>query len=416
MEAARTRLRSSDVITAAGALCVVTVSVVFLVPGDWRVFGAFAALVAAGEMFEVTLPNDRQYSMGLAPALGFAFLAGIDVPAAVTVLACGLTISTAMRAVLREPTRLLDSARRVVVLAAAMSVYYSIAGISVLEPFGNHSPAGGAAGTSISKEGLLVILVTLLFMETLLHAFHQVDRERIPFLPVFVSTLRSTSALHLSILSVGALLALSYPSLDYWAFPLFLAPLAATQFAFRQFASIRKTYLQTIRALSKVPELAGYTARGHSGRVADLSVAIARELGITDQALNEIEYAALLHDIGRVSIPDPAAGEPDRRELAVVGAGIVRETGHFPKVADMIERQHDPYRRRGEDADPDLSAGAKIIKVASAFDDITKPGGIGLNPRDALERLYLGMTYEYDPAVIQALAKVLEKRGTSMEW
>lgn len=409
----RASLRSSDLIVILGAVAVVASSVALVGDRDWRVFGAFAALVAAGEMFEVALPNGRPYSMGVAPALGYAFLTGVSLPEVVAVFAAGLAVSTAMHLALGEDVRLVDAARKTLSLAAATIAYHIAGSLELLLPFANQAHGGGMR-TAISKEGLVAMLVCLLCVETLLQALSQVNRERIPFAPVFASVFRSTAALHLSILSVGALLALSYPSLDFWAFPLFLGPLAATQYAFRQFASIRTTYLQTIRALSKVPELAGYTARGHSTRVAEMSVAIAREIGVADRDVTEIEYAALLHDIGRVSIPDPECGEPDRRELAHVGASIVRETGHFPKVADMIERQHLPYRSRGESADPELPAGAKIIKVASAFDDLTKPGGIGLSPRDALDRLYLGMAYEYDPQVIHGLTRVLEKRGVPL--
>jgi putative nucleotidyltransferase with HDIG domain len=267
--------------------------------------------------------------------------------------------------------------------------------------------------TDLSIFGLLAMLLVVVLIETTLSAFRQVDRNPVPLKPVFVGQVRSTGALHLSILSVGALLAIAYPPLREWSFPLFLAPLAATQFAFRQFASIRKTYLQTIGALSRVPEMAGYTQPGHSKRVAQLAVEIAAELGVQQQDIDEIEYAALLHDIGRVSIPDPAdAQDASKLELALTGAGIVRETGHFPHVADMIERQYEPYRRRGEDANPDLNLGAKIIKVCSAFDDLTRPGpSLGLSTWDVLERLHLGMAYEYDPQVIQALTRVLEKRG-----
>jgi len=113
-----------------------------------------------------------------------------------------------------------------------------------------------------------------------------------------------------------------------------------------------------------------------------------------------------------VSIPDPTSMQgTSSLELALTGAGIVRETGHFPDVADMIEHQYEPYRRRGEVAN-ELPIGAKIIKVASAYDDFTHPGGaVGLSTWDVLERLHLGMAYEYDPQVIQALTRVLEKRG-----
>ena len=89
----------------------------------------------------------------------------------------------------------------------------------------------------------------------------------------------------------------------------------------------------------------------------------------------------------------------------------MENTGHFPRVAVMVRQQHEPYRRRGEDANPDLTRGGKIIKVASAFDDLTEPPGPGRTAWDAIERLHLGMAYDYDPQVIQALTRVLEARG-----
>jgi len=144
-----------------------------------------------------------------------------------------------------------------------------------------------------------------------------------------------------------------------------------------------------------------------------MSVEIAMELGAGDPQLQEIEYGALLHDIGRISLPDPEETPANTAalELALVGAEIVEKTGHFPRVADMVRHQNEPYRRRGEDANRELPAGAKIIKVASAYDDLTEPAGPRRTAWDALERLHLGMAYEFDPKVIQALTRVLEQRG-----
>jgi putative nucleotidyltransferase with HDIG domain len=326
-----------------------------------------------------------------------------------------------MRMSMRKPLQLVDSATHMIALAGGAAVYQAFALIHGAPLFDTCAKklSGGCTGpdpkkfTDLSVFGLLAMLAVVLLIEATLNSFRAVERNRIPLAPVFAGAIRSTAALHLSILSVGALLAIAFPPLREWSFPLFLAPLAATQFAFRQFASIRKTYLQTIRALSKVPEMAGYTEPGHSTRVASLAVEIARDLGVNEQEIDEIEYAALLHDIGRVSIPDPSESrETDKLELALTGGGIIRETGHFPRVADMIERQNEPYRRRGEEANPNLSLGAKIIKVCSAYDDLVHPGGaVGLSTWDVIERLHLGMAQEYDPQVIQSLTRVLEKRG-----
>jgi putative nucleotidyltransferase with HDIG domain len=420
-------------LAVAGSVAVAIISGHFAHSTDLKIFGAFALLVAASEMFEVTLPNDVPFTLGIAPALGYALLGSIGRVGAhrhtldevLLVFAVGVVVASFMRASIRKSLPLADSSVHLLALAGGAAVYQAFATyLPKLKPIfdtcsikpcdGVFNHAGRVDGfTDLSVPGLLAMLAVVLLIEASLNAFRKVDRDRIPIAPVFIGGVRSTAALHLSILSVGALLAIAYPPLREWSFPLFLAPLAATQFAFRQFASIRKTYLQTIRALSRVPEMAGYTQEGHSRRVAELCVEIARELGVEEQEINEIEYAALLHDIGRVSMPDPGeALGTSSLELALTGAGIVRETGHFPRVADMIEHQYEPYRRRGEDTNRVLPLGGKIIKVASAYDDLTHPGtSVGLSTWDVLEKLHLGMAYEFDPNIIQALTRVLEKRG-----
>lgn len=404
----RARPRSSEALVALAALAVVAASLATLRVPDASIFFAFAALVAVGELFEVTLPNDTLYSPGLAPALGFVLLGGRPVSECLVVFAVGMAGATVLRLALRRPVRVAHGFSQAIALAVGATIYNAVRGTGVGLAF-------HADSTDVSVAGFAALLVTVTLVESGLQALRSASSDGRLFTPLFVAALRSGAALHLSLLSVAALLALSYPTLGYWSFPLLLAPLAATRFAFRQFASIRKTYLQTVRALAKVPEMAGYTQPGHSARVAELSVAVARELGVDEEDVTEIEYAALLHDIGAISIPDTdtvvAGSRAGRMELAVVGAAIVRETGHFPRVAEMIEHQHDPYRRRGEHRNDALLAGAKIIKVASAYDDFTNPGGVGLSTWDAIERLHSGTQHDYDPTVIQALARALEKRG-----
>lgn len=408
--------RSSERAIIGAALVVVAVAGATLSIEDLATFLSFAAVIAASELFEVTLPNEDRYHLGLAPALGLALLGPIapvaSHPALSSVLiafAIGMTTAIAIRATTKREPGIVEAASSMLALAAGAAIYHAMRTLDGMPVFDVDKTE---SATDLSIAGFAAMFITVLVVQTILATMRQVARERVPIAPVFRSVLAGTVALHLSIISVGALLAVSFPALRFWAFPLFLAPLAATQFAFRQFASIRRTYLQTIRALSKVPEMAGYSNEGHSRRVAELSVSIAREMGVAEALTSEIEYAALLHDIGRVSIPDPHhAGSSSNMELAVVGAAIVRETGHFPKVADMIERQYDPYRKRGEGPSETLPLGSKIIKIASAFDDMTRPGPVGESAQDALDKLSVGMAFDFDPEVVQALRRVLEKSG-----
>ncbi|MEX2554543.1 MAG: HD domain-containing phosphohydrolase [Actinomycetota bacterium] len=381
---------------------------------------AFAAFVALGDLLEIPLDRHSVFSLGLAPSLAFGLHRYCTEAAAgnkclawdfptlgevVTVFVLGSALAAVWRLVRRRPIRLPVVAVRLLVVLASAAAYRAVVwSAGEVTSFGPHH---------MSMLGLMAVLVVAVTSDVVLQSLLVLADEQLPVRQVARDELRATTPLLVSTVSVSALLALAYPELRVWTLPLFLAPLAATQYSFKQVDSIRKNYLQTVRALAKVPEMAGYTQRDHSARVATLAVAIARELGVAAQEVREIEYAALLHDIGRISLPDPedAAKSASNLQLALVGGEIIEETGHFPAVARMVRDQHEPYRRRGEDVNRNIPTGAKIIKVASAYDDLTEPAGPGRTPWDALEKLHTGMAYDYDPAAIQAMTKVLEKSG-----
>ena len=102
----------------------------------------------------------------------------------------------------------------------------------------------------------------------------------------------------------------------------FTGPLLVTQIAFRRYAGIRATYLQTVRSLARVTEVGGYVESGHSRRVAKLAVSVGRELGMAEPDLLNLEYAALMHDIGQLSLL-----EPDSRRGHGAGLGGRTRTG-----------------------------------------------------------------------------------------
>jgi len=89
---------------------------------------------------------------------------------------------------------------------------------------------------------------------------------------------------------------------------------------------------------------------------------------------------------------------------------VIKTTGVLDRVAEIVARQADPYRRHREAADDTLPIESRIIKAVSAYDDLV---GNSDNPdvgADALERLRLGMAYEYDPQVVQALGHVVTRK------
>jgi len=191
----------------------------------------------------------------------------------------------------------------------------------------------------------------------------------------------------------------------------FAGPLLVIQLAFRRYAGIRATYLQTVRALAQVTEVGGYVDSGHSRRVSRLALAIGREFGMRERDLLDLEYAALMHDIGQLSLVEPIPGgatllvsQGEARRIAEFGAEVIKETGVLDKVADLVRDQWLPAT--GGPADPLL--GSKVIRAANAFDDIT--GGSPDRDRTgaAIDRLRQDAG-EYDPEVVDALASVTDR-------
>src|SRR5947209_2700534 len=117
------------------------------------------------------------------------------------------------------------------------------------------------------------------------------------------------SALQVIVITAGAmivgasalLIAFATEVMGLAAVWVFTGPLLVSQVAFRRYAGIRTTYLETVRALSRMTEVGGYVEGGHSRRVSRLAVAVGRELGMNEPELLELEYAALMHDIGQLS-------------------------------------------------------------------------------------------------------------------
>ncbi len=163
---------------------------------------------------------------------------------------------------------------------------------------------------------------------------------------------------------------------------------------------------------------------GHWDRVTSLSVAIGEHLGLSEQELSDLEIAAMLHDIGKVALPDrilessDRLSDKDRKKVeahAMVGATMVREGPGMDKIADYILYHHESPNGSGYPngkTDEDIPLGSLIISVADAFDAMTH-----YRPY-ACEHTYLEsfnalkeVDGKYSPLVLDALEKVLNKLG-----
>jgi len=227
---------------------------------------------------------------------------------------------------------------------------------------------------------------------------------------LWLAGLRDWSAI-IVLLVAGTVIGTAYGVLGWTAILVAAVPYAFTHTALARYQGTKYTYNQTIQALSQIPEVAGLASQGHAVRTGLLARDIGREMGLRPEEVSDLEFAGYMHDIGRITLNEPAilrAGFTDL-DIARWGSQIIAEAPQLGQVARIVGDQCLPYRSPGEERDPDVSTTSKIVKVVSAYDQAVHE--MKVRPIDALEQLHRGAAYEFDPEVTSSLRRVLRFRG-----
>ena len=195
----------------------------------------------------------------------------------------------------------------------------------------------------------------------------------------------------------------------------------------RLIAALERGYLDTIRSLAAAVDAKDPYTRGHAERVATLAVEVGRELGLAPDALQALEYGGILHDIGKIGIPDAIlakAGALAPEEMALVkshpriGAEIVAGVEFLAQALPAIRGHHERWDGGGY---PDGLAGeqiplvARIVNIADTWDACTsrRPYQEPMAP-DAVMAILQGLRgTQTDPAVHDALLRVLGARAAA---
>lgn len=180
--------------------------------------------------------------------------------------------------------------------------------------------------------------------------------------------LRRAAPVYLALLCAAALLAVASRHSASMAL-VSIVPLLVTRYSYARYADIRRTYSQTTRALSLLPEVAGLTPLGHGERTAVYAAALATSLGFDLANVDRIATAARLHHIGHISLhePEERTGPVDADELRRVSGELLRETGFLDDVAALVEQCQDAGPT-ADDLDP------AVVRVCSTLDDLVEAG------------------------------------------
>jgi HD-GYP domain-containing protein (c-di-GMP phosphodiesterase class II) len=143
---------------------------------------------------------------------------------------------------------------------------------------------------------------------------------------------------------------------------------------------MEKTYVETVSALATAVEARDNYTRGHSRRVTECSMEIARRMELPEAFVRDLEAAALLHDIGKIGIPDhilhnngelPPDGLRFILEHPIGGENILKPVGSLSRLCPIVRHHHERYdgegypdRLKGEE----IPLAARILSVADSYD------------------------------------------------
>jgi hypothetical protein len=378
---------------------------------------AFAALIALGELLRLNLPGDREAApIGTACGLAYALLIRVGpVPArhsafqVVAVAGLGMTLGALPHVAVGRQARLAEMSSRLLEVACVALVFRPLAGMSDL-----------VRHWWVALVAMALLVTAARLMVVFLCAWIRAAKLRARFWVTFTDELHVQGPLGVAVGASAMLIVFAAEAMGLLAVAVFIAPLLVTQVAFRRYAGIRATYLQTVRALARVTEIGGYVQTGHADRVSRLAVAVGRELGVAEPELLELQYAALIHDIGQLSLHDPIPGgatvlvsPEDQRRIAALGAEVIEQADMQDSVAEIVRRQSDPYGgpvgSRGQQPVPPLSS--RIIRVVNAFDDLVGDSADAGRATAVIDRLRLDTSAEYDPDVVGALGRIIARRS-----
>lgn len=188
----------------------------------------------------------------------------------------------------------------------------------------------------------------------------------------------------------------------------------------KHLSEVNSLYLSTIETLAMAIDAKDQVTHGHIRRVQRFAVGLARSLGVADdRQLRAIEAAALLHDMGKLAIPEFILNKPGKltpREFSVmkthaaVGADLLSSIQFPYPVVPIVRHHHENWDGSGYPdgiRGADIPLGARILSVVDCYDALTsdRPYRPALSAEDALEILSQRRGKMYDPLVVDAFIR-----------
>jgi hypothetical protein len=210
------------------------------------------------------------------------------------------------------------------------------------------------------------------------------------------------------------------PGVGWWAILLVILPVYMIRLSLGRYIEMRQMFTQTVASLAQAVDARDKFTSGHSVRVKQISVDIGAVMRLSEGNLEALEWGGLLHDIGKIGVPDYVLNKPDRltkEERAimnahpVIGANIIAPVTKLAPELPIIRHHHEWFNGSGY---PDRLIGeeiplmARILHVADAFEAMTAARPYRMKPltsEQAMAELRRFAGVQFDPAIVDAFTQ-----------
>jgi|RhiMethySRZTD1v2_1073278.scaffolds.fasta_scaffold81048_2 putative nucleotidyltransferase with HDIG domain len=366
----------------------------------------WTVLTVISSALPVQMPRGTQQAVSFAPILAATFLGGPAVGG--WVAAIGTTELRELRGRVPWYGTLANHAAAVAPAIGAGIAYEAVLAV------GGRSPES----VSIFIAAMVGGAVYYGLNEIITSAFVALRTGR-SFPIVVVDGWRSSAVNNLALVPLAWLMALVF-ELTWWATLLFAVPLYITRIGYQRFIEMRLMFTQTITALAEaVDKRDPFTAR-HSQNVKSIAVEIGRAMRLSDADLEALEWGGLLHDVGKIGVPDAVLLKAERlnkdermvmNSHPVLGAEIISPVERLAPELPIIRHHHEWFNGSGY---PDRLIGdeipmlARILHVADAFEAMTAARPYRMTPltaEQALSELRKFAGIQFDPVIVDAFVK-----------
>lgn len=318
-----------------------------------------------------------------------------------------------------------NSANYILSISAAGSVYQLLGGVYL---YGSNQISLNKTLILLGQHSAAIIaaLLTYVVVNTMVLAFYFLfegndDKQVLhDWLGIFRWSLLSMFAIG----SLGVLLTAVYHSYGVIVVLLLFAPFMLLRYVYVGFSSIKKGYIDTINAFSSALEAKDEYTNGHSQRVSRYCAWICEELNLSRDRTRSLHYASLLHDIGKIGIPESILNKRERlteeemmsvRRHPEIGAQMLGNIAFLQREVRMIRAHHVHYDGSGY---PDNALEdsrlleTQILCVADSFDAMTSDRAYrSAMPLElAIDEMRRCSGTQFSPEVVDALIRAIRRR------